>query len=110
MLIEVMTRKSLSQPQDMPSTWVGEPCYDAVKSKNRTTTLAMEADCVTIETKDIAIQYMHTKKVFMSLLTKPTPSDTFKFHMLSLGINKVQFRDISCHVMDKVLLQCAKYS
>ena len=64
--------------------------------------------CVTIETKEIAIKYMYTKKVFMSLLTKPIPSDTFKTHMLSLGIRKVQFRDISCHVMDKALLKCAK--
>ena len=61
--------------------------------------------CVTIETKDIAIKYMYSKKVFVSLLTKLIPSDTFKAHMLSLGIRKVQFRDISCHVMDKVLLQ-----
>ena len=60
--------------------------------------------CVTIETKDNAIKYMYTKKVFMSLSTKPIPSDTFRTHMLSLEIRKVQFRDISCHVMDKVLL------
>ena len=59
---------------------------------------------VTIETKDIAIKHMYTKKVFMSLLTKPILSDTFKTHMLSLGIRKVQVRDISCHEMDKVLL------
>jgi len=37
-------------------------------------------------------------------LTKPIPSDTFKTHMLSLGIRKVRFSDVSCHVMDKVLL------
>ena len=66
--------------------------------------------CVTIETKEIAIKYMYTKKVFVSLLTKLIPSDTFKTHMLSLGVCKVQFRDISCHVMDKVLLQWAKCS
>jgi len=61
--------------------------------------------CVTIETKDIVIKYMYTKKVFMSILTKLIPSDTFKTHMVSLGIRKVQFRDISCHMMNKVLLQ-----
>ena len=55
---------------------------------------------VIIGTKAIAIKYMYTKKVFMSLLTKPIPSDMFKIHMLSLGIRKVQFQDISCHVMD----------
>jgi len=45
--------------------------------------------CVTIETKDIAIKYMYSKKVFVSLLTKLIPSDTFKMHMLSLRIHKV---------------------
>jgi len=60
---------------------------------------------VTIETKDITIKYMYTKKVFMSLLTKPIPSDTFKTHTLNLEIRKVQFWDISSHVMDKVFLQ-----
>jgi len=48
---------------------------------------------------------MYTKKVFMSFLTKPIPSGKFKAHMLSIRIRKVQFRDISCHVVDKVLLQ-----
>jgi len=47
--------------------------------------------CVTIETKEIAIKYMYTKKVFMSLLTKPIPSDTLKTHMLSLEFTRFNF-------------------
>jgi len=46
MSIEVVTQKSLSQPQDMTSPWVGEPCHDAVRSKSYTTMLAMEVECV----------------------------------------------------------------
>ena len=106
MSIEVVTRKSLSQPQDMPSPWVEEPCHDAVRSKNCTTMLAMEVDfmCHHRNKRHCHKVYVHCEGV-LSLLAKPIPSDTFKTHILSLGMRKVQFRGISCHVMDKVLLQ-----
>jgi len=85
---------------------VGEPCHGTVRSK----TTQCNQLCrhlvllVSIETKAIAINYMYVEKVIVSLLTKPIPSDMFKTHILSLGIHKVQFSNISCHVIDKVLL------
>jgi len=48
MSIEMVTRKNLSQPQDMPSPLVGEPCHDVERSKNCTTMLAIEADCASL--------------------------------------------------------------
>ena len=48
--------------------------------------------------------YVHQEGGYVPL-TKPIPSDTFKTHILSLGIRKVPFSDIFYHVMDKVLLQ-----
>ena len=44
---------------------------------------------ITIETKDIAIQYIRTTKLIVVSFIKPIPRDTFKEHMLSLGVYKV---------------------
>ena len=63
----------------------------------------------TIEPYSIACYYgnkSHCHKVYVHQegdyvpLTKPSPSDTFKTHILNLEIHRVQSR----HVMDKVLL------
>ena len=44
---------------------------------------------VTTEIKDIAIKYIHNKKMIIFAITKPIPSNAFKAHMLSLEIHKV---------------------
>jgi len=62
---------------------------------------------VTIEKKGIAIKYIYTNKVIIVSLIKPTPSDAFKTHVLSLGIRKVQHLDVSCFLMDMFFLQRA---
>jgi len=76
------------------------------KKQDCTTQSTMEAHSVACYHRDKSHchkVYVHQKGDYV-LLTKPIPSDTFKIHMLSLGIRKVQFLDISYQVMDKVLL------
>jgi len=61
MLIEVVIRKSVSQTQDMHSPWVEEPCHDAGRSKNCTTMLATETDCIACQRRD----KRHCHKVYI---------------------------------------------
>ena len=53
-----------------------------------------------IKTKEIAIKYISTNKMIADPLTKPIPRDTFKSYMLSLGLRRVYFLDISCYVTE----------
>ena len=59
---------------------------------------------VTMETKEISIRYKYTNKTIAFPWLKPIANDASKAHMLSLGIRKIQFLDVSCYVMDMLLL------
>jgi len=51
-----------------------------------------------IKTNEIVIQYISTNKMTTVPLTKLIPRDAFKTHMLSLGLRRVYFLDVSCYV------------
>ena len=53
-----------------------------------------------IKSKEIVIKYISTNKMITNPLTKPIPRDAFKSHMLSLGLHRVQFLNISYYVTE----------
>ena len=42
-----------------------------------------------IKLKEVIIKYLSTNKMIADPLTKPTPKDVFKTHMMSLGLRRV---------------------
>ena len=44
----------------------------------------------TIKLKEVVVKFVSTNKMIVDLLTKPTPRDVFKTHMMSLGLRGVQ--------------------
>ena len=67
MSIGVVARMSLGQSQHMLSTWVGESCHGAVRSKTiqQCQLWLLIVYLVTVQTKSIVIRYIYTKKVIM---------------------------------------------
>jgi len=52
------------------------------------------------ETKEVVIKYISTYKMIIDLLTKPILRDVFKTQMMSRGLCRVQFLDVSYYVMN----------
>ena len=42
-----------------------------------------------IKLKEVVVKYLSTNKMIADPLTKPTPRDVFKTHMMSLGLHRV---------------------
>jgi len=42
-----------------------------------------------IKLKEVVVKYLSTNKMIADPLTKPTPRDMFKTHMMSLGLHRV---------------------